>query len=116
MGNKLASSHLTSSHLHLPSVQTAARELSPGTNPPGESRQRWCGQGGGLGGRVNLLYLHSTGWSAASDKAQVQTLLGYINYTDLLVASRVVLSTAGWGLTSYSTLEHALRITLTLGS
>lgn len=35
MGNKLASSHLTSSHLHLPSTEAAARELSPGTNPLG---------------------------------------------------------------------------------
>lgn len=33
MGNKLGSSHLTSSNLHLPSTQAAARELSPGTNP-----------------------------------------------------------------------------------
>lgn len=38
MENKLASSHLTSSHLHLPSTQTAAQESSPGTNPLGESR------------------------------------------------------------------------------
>lgn len=94
MGNKLASSHLTSSHLHLPSAQTAARELSPGTNPLGESRQRWCGRGG-LGGQMNLLYFTSMGWSAVLDKACVQPQLGSINYNDLLVASRVVLNIAG---------------------
>lgn len=112
MGNKLASSHLTSSHLHLPSVQTAARELSPGTNPLGESRQRWCGHGGGLGAQMNLLYLHSIERSAVLDITWVQPQLGYINYADLCVASRIVLNTADWGLTSYYKLLHAVCFTL----
>lgn len=80
MGNKLASSHLTSSHLHLPSTQAAARELSPGTNPQGERRRRCCGPGGG---RLKMLHFPSVGWSAALDKAWIQQQLGYINYTVL---------------------------------
>lgn len=115
MGNKLASSHLTSSHLHLPSAQTAARSLSHGTNPLGERRQRWCGWGGGLGGRMNLTPPPPStpppwdGLQCWTHAAWVQPLLSYINYTDLLVASRVLLNTAGWGLTSYSyTLTYSM--------
>ena len=65
MENKLASSHLTSSHLHLPSAQTAARELSPGTNPLGEKADRGgVDEGGGLHGPAQLHLremIHSVG-------------------------------------------------------